>query len=130
MKTASAPFGVTPHPDGKRVFVSAAGAGKVHVLDTGANRIVAEFEACNGASSMALTPDGHKLYVTCGPANQVAVIDTSTYKRLAQVAVGVTPASVVVREPTPPSDGGELSAAPREIQGFLTDASGRAGSGA
>jgi YVTN family beta-propeller protein len=108
VKTASAPFGVTPHPDGKRVFVSAAGAGKVQVLDTSANRIVAEFEACNGPSSMALTPDGHKLYVTCGPANQVSVIDTSTYKRLAQVSVGVRPVSVVVRDPNPPSDGGDF----------------------
>jgi YVTN family beta-propeller protein len=66
VKTAKGPVGVTVHPDGKRVFVSAAGAGKVQVLDTSANRIVADFEVGNGPSSMAFTPDGHKLYVTCG----------------------------------------------------------------
>jgi YVTN family beta-propeller protein len=37
VKTASAPFGVAPHPDGKRVFVSAADAGKVQVLDISVN---------------------------------------------------------------------------------------------
>lgn len=105
VRTAAAPSVVTPHPDGKRVFVSTAAAGKVQVLDTSLNRIVGEFEACSGPSGMASTPDGHKLYVTCGPANQVAVIDTSTYKRLAQVAVGVNPAHVVVSEPPPPEGG-------------------------
>ena len=107
VKTAGAPVGVTPHPDGKRVFVSAAGAEKVQVLDTSSNKFIAEVEVGGGPSSMALTPDGHKLYVSCGRANQVSVIDTSTYKRLAQVAVGVAPANVVLGEAVPPPDGGE-----------------------
>jgi len=38
---------------------------------------------------------------------RLSVIDTSTYKLLAEVAVGVAPASVVIREPPPPPDGGE-----------------------
>jgi YVTN family beta-propeller protein len=108
VRTASSPFGVTPHPDGKRVFVSAPGAGKVQVLDTSADRIVAEFDACKGSSSMALTPDGHKLYVACGPANQVLIFEASSYKRLAQLTVGVTPVSIVIREPNPPAGGSDF----------------------
>ena len=93
------------HPDRKRLFVSARGAGTIQVIDTTANKIAAEFEACNDASGMAVTPDGGKLYVTCGPANQVSVIDTSTYKRIAQIAVGTAPSGVALSEPPPPLDG-------------------------
>jgi YVTN family beta-propeller protein len=103
----SAPFGFALHPEGKRVFVSAPGAGKVHVLDTGSNAIVAELDACQGASRMALTPDGSKLYVTCGPANEVAVIDTATSRRLARVPVGVTPSHIAVRDANTQSEDAE-----------------------
>jgi YVTN family beta-propeller protein len=72
------------------------------VLDTSANRIVAEFEVDDGPSSMAVTPDGRKLYVTRGPANRVSVVDASSYKPLAQVSVGVRPVSIMVSESNPP----------------------------
>jgi YVTN family beta-propeller protein len=90
---------VAVHPDGKRVFVSAANAARMLVLDVESNRFIANVEVGAGPSNMAFTPDGSKLYVACSRSNEVSVIDTSTYKRIQNVSVGAQPYGIVISEP-------------------------------
>jgi YVTN family beta-propeller protein len=90
---------VAVHPDGKRVFVSAANAASVQVLDVESNRFIANVEVGAGPSNMALTPDGSKLYVACSRSNEVSVIDTSTYKRIQNVPAVAQPYGIVISDP-------------------------------
>jgi len=90
---------VAVHPDGKRIFVSAANAASVQVLDVESNRFIANVQVGAGPSNMALIPDGSKLYVACSRSNEVSVIDTSTYKRIQNVPVGAQPYGIVISDP-------------------------------
>jgi YVTN family beta-propeller protein len=62
---------VTAHPDGKRIFVSATGAGTVQAIDMTTNKIVAELEACDGPSDVGPTPSGSNL----PPSPRLRILD-------------------------------------------------------
>ncbi len=86
------PMDVVASPDGKSLFVLAADAGQILVVDVAGGK-VAKTIACPAApTGLALSADGAKLYVTCGGVKGTAcVIDAASGQVAATIPVGHTP---------------------------------------
>jgi len=88
------PTGVAVNSAANRLYVAdnefgMPGAGKVSVIDTSSNTVIATV-ATTGTTPLgaALTPDGTRLYVAHFDSNTVSVIDTSTNSLVTTISMG------------------------------------------
>jgi YVTN family beta-propeller protein len=80
--TAAKPYGLTFDRAGKRIFVSAALAGKLQVFSADSLQLLAEVPTDKRCWHFTFTPDDSKILLACGRSNNVVVIDASSYKKL------------------------------------------------
>ena len=125
LKTAvtvpNAPSGLAISADGRRLYVTCAEpSSQVCVVDTTANRIVAELPA-DTASAPLLTPDGKTLFVCNRFDNEVAIFNLDGKRGPCRIAVRREPIAadltkdgefllVANRLPTAPSDADYIAA--------------------
>jgi YVTN family beta-propeller protein len=101
-RVIGAPIAVGPYPsavaitpDGERAYV--ADGGGATVIDTAANRVVAQVPMVDGAFAIAITPDGKRAYAADYNQNNVSVIDTATNQLIgAPITVGSGPVAVAI----------------------------------
>jgi DNA-binding beta-propeller fold protein YncE len=80
--TGAKPYGVAFDREGKRIFVSAAQAGKLQVFSADTLQLLAEAPTGKRCWHFTFTPDDSKILLTCGRSNNIVVIDASSYKPL------------------------------------------------
>jgi len=85
------PYAVLPSKDGKRLFVSEWGGGKVATVDAGSLQIVSRWEVQPHPTEMALSPDEKTLFVACANSNAVSVLDASTGQPLETISTALYP---------------------------------------
>jgi YVTN family beta-propeller protein len=78
--TAAKPYGVAFDRAGKRIFVSAALAGKLQVFSADSLQLLAEVPTGKRCWHFTFTPDDSKILLACGRSNNVVVIDANSYK--------------------------------------------------
>jgi YVTN family beta-propeller protein len=78
--TAAKPYGVAFDRAGKRIFVSAAQAGKLQVFSADSLQLLAEVPTGKRCWHFTFTPDDSRILLACGRSNNVVVIDASSYK--------------------------------------------------
>jgi len=80
--TAAKPYGLTFDRAGKRIFVSAALAGKLQVFSADSLQLLAEVPTDKRCWHFTFTPDDSKILLACGRSNNVVVVDANAYKKL------------------------------------------------
>ncbi len=83
--TAAKPYGVAFDRAGKRIFVSAAQAGKLQVFSADSLQLLAEVPTGKRCWHFTFTPDDSKILLACGRSNNIVVIDANTYKPLGPI---------------------------------------------
>jgi YVTN family beta-propeller protein len=78
--TAAKPYGLAFDRAGKRIFVTAALAGKLQVFSADSLQLLAEAPTGKRCWHFTFTPDDSKILLACGRSNNVVVIDVSSYK--------------------------------------------------
>ncbi len=78
--TAAKPYGLAFDRAGKRIFVSAAQAGKLQVFSADSLQLIAEVPTGKRCWHFTFTPDDSKILLACGRSNNVVVVDANTYK--------------------------------------------------
>jgi YVTN family beta-propeller protein len=78
--TAAKPYGVAFDRAGKRIFVSAALAGKLQVFAADSLQLLAEVHTGKRCWHFTFTPDDSRILMACGRSNNVVVIDATSYK--------------------------------------------------
>ena len=78
--TAAKPYGVAFDRAGKRIFVSAALAGKLQVFSADSLQLLAEVPTGKRCWHFTFTPDDSRILLACGRSNNVVVIDAVSYK--------------------------------------------------
>ena len=78
--TAAKPYGVAFDHTGKRIFVSAALAGKLQVFSADSLQLLAEVPTGKRCWHFTFTPAGSEILLACGRSNNVVIIDANTYK--------------------------------------------------
>ena len=78
--TAAKPYGLAFDRAGKRIFVSAALAGKLQVFSADSLQLLAEMPTGKRCWHFTFTPDDSKILIACGRSNNVVVIDANSYK--------------------------------------------------
>ena len=90
------PMGITVHPDGSTVFVTAGSFGHLFLLDPAKNTTIASFEVGQRPWGVALLPDGKTAFTANGPSNDVSVIDLATRTVLKKIPAGQRPWGIAV----------------------------------
>ena len=85
------PYTCLPGPDGRTVFVSLWGGGKVLVLDAKSLDSIGEIPVGEHPNAMVLSPDGRRLFVACANTNAVWVVDVPTRTAKEQIAIALSP---------------------------------------
>jgi YVTN family beta-propeller protein len=80
--TAAKPYGLAFDRAGKRIFVSAAQAGKLQVFSADSLQLLSEAPTGKRCWHFTFTPDDSKILLACGRSNNVVVIDANSYKPL------------------------------------------------
>jgi DNA-binding beta-propeller fold protein YncE len=83
--TAAKPYGVSYDRAGKRIFVSAALAGKLQVYSADSLQLLAEVPTGKRCWHFTFTPDDSKILLACGRSNNLVVIDANSYKPLGTI---------------------------------------------
>jgi YVTN family beta-propeller protein len=83
--TAAKPYGVAFDRAGKRIFVSAAAAGKLQVFSADSLQLIAEAPTGKRCWHFTFTPDDSKILLACGRSNNVVVIDATSYKPIGTI---------------------------------------------
>jgi YVTN family beta-propeller protein len=83
--TAAKPYGVSFDRAGKRIFVSAAQAGKLQVFSADSLQLLAEVPTGKRCWHFTFTPDDSKILLACGRSNNVVVIDATSYKPISTI---------------------------------------------
>ena len=78
--TAAKPYGLAFDRAGKRIFVSAALAGKLQVFSADSLQLLAEVPTGKRCWHFTFTPDDSRILLACGRSSNVVVIDVSSYK--------------------------------------------------
>lgn len=78
--TAAKPYGLSFDRAGKRIFVSAALAGKLQVFSADSLQLLAEVPTGKRCWHFTFTPDDSRILLACGRSNNVVVIDANSYK--------------------------------------------------
>ena len=80
--TAAKPYGVAFDRSGKRIFVSAAAAGKLQVFSADSLQLLAEVPTGQRCWHFTFTPDDSRILLACGRSNNIVVVDANNYKKL------------------------------------------------
>jgi YVTN family beta-propeller protein len=83
--TAAKPYGLTFDRAGKRIFVSAALAGKLQVFSADSLELLAEVPTGKRCWHFTFTPDDSRILLACGRSNNIVVIDANSYKPVATI---------------------------------------------
>jgi WD40 repeat protein len=83
--TAEKPYGLAFDRAGKRIFVSAAAAGKLQVFSADSLQLLAEVPTGKRCWHFTFTPDDSKVLLACGRSNNIVVIDANSYKPLGTI---------------------------------------------
>jgi len=83
--TAEKPYGVAFDRAGKRIFVSAAQAGKLQVFSADSLQLLAEVPTGKRCWHFTFTPDDSKILLACGRSNNIVVIDANSYKAVSTI---------------------------------------------
>jgi YVTN family beta-propeller protein len=83
--TAAKPYGVAFDRAGKRIFVSAAQAGKLQVFSADSLKLLSEVPTGKRCWHFTFTPDDSKILLACGRSNSVVVIDATSYKPISTI---------------------------------------------
>jgi YVTN family beta-propeller protein len=96
--TPAMPHGIYPSRDGKRLYVSDRGAGKVSVVSVATNRIVDTWTVPGGGSPDmgGLSADGRTLWLSGRYDGEVYGWNTLTGKLIARIHVGGSPHGLLV----------------------------------
>ena len=78
--TAAKPYGLAFDRAGKRIFVSAALAGKLQVFSADSLQLLAEVPTGKRCWHFTFTPDDSRILLACGRSNNVVVVDANSYK--------------------------------------------------
>ncbi|MGA7685351.1 MAG: hypothetical protein WCC32_15975 [Terriglobales bacterium] len=78
--TGAKPYGLAFDRAGKRIFVSAALAGKLQVFAADSLQLLAEVPTGKRCWHFTFTPDDSKILLACGRSNNVVVVDANAYK--------------------------------------------------
>ena len=78
--TAAKPYGLAFDRAGKRIFVSAAQAGKLQVFSADSLQLLAEVPTGKRCWHFTFTPDDSRILLACGRSNNIVVIDANSYK--------------------------------------------------
>ncbi len=82
--------------DHSLLFISNFYSNKIHILDTGTDKIVHEITALNSPEEAVLSKSGKLLYVVNFGSKKITVYDAATYQKLKQeYSVGNKPIGVV-----------------------------------
>ena len=93
----SNPIGVAVTPNGAFVYVVSSGPGKVLVISTLTNKVVATITVgTNVPIAVAISPDGSHAYVTNNNANTVSVIQTTNNTVVKTINVSAGPFGATV----------------------------------
>ena len=90
------PMGMALTKDGSKLYVSTGRGKSVLVIDTGAGKVVGNFEVGQRPWGIALSPDEKLLFTANGPSNDVSIVDLATKSILKKVKVGDRPWGVAV----------------------------------
>ena len=85
ISTAAKPYGESFDRSGKRIFVSAAAAGKLQVFDADSLNLVAEIPIGRRCWHFTFTPDDSKILMACGRSNNIVIVDPSGYKQIGTI---------------------------------------------
>jgi YVTN family beta-propeller protein len=80
--TAAKPYGLTYDRTGKRIFVSAALAGKLQVFSADSLELLAEVPTGQRCWHFTFTPDDSRILLACGRSNNIVVVDANSYKKV------------------------------------------------
>ena len=80
--TAAKPYGLAFDRAGKRIFVSAAQAGKLQVFAADSLQLLAEVRTGQRCWHFTFTPDDSKILLACGRSNNIVVVDANSYKEI------------------------------------------------
>ena len=80
--TAAKPYGLTFDRAGKRIFVSAAQAGKLQVFSADSLQLLAEVPTGQRCWHFTFTPDDSRVLLACGRSNNIVVVDASSYQKI------------------------------------------------
>jgi YVTN family beta-propeller protein len=80
--TAAKPYGLTYDRAGKRIFVSAALAGKLQVFSADSLELLAEVPTGQRCWHFTFTPDDSRILLACGRSNNIVVVDANSYKKI------------------------------------------------
>jgi YVTN family beta-propeller protein len=80
--TAAKPYGLAFDRAGKRIFVSAALAGKLQVFAADSLQLLAEVPTGQRCWHFTFTPDDSRILLACGRSNNVVVVDANSYKKI------------------------------------------------
>jgi YVTN family beta-propeller protein len=80
--TAAKPYGLAFDRAGKRIFVSAALAGKLQVFAADTLQLLAEVPTGQRCWHFTFTPDDSRILLACGRSNNIVVVDANSYKKI------------------------------------------------
>lgn len=83
-------------PDGRRLYVADRSAQTISVVDTVAQKTIANVPVGHAPSGIAITPDGKTLWVANSDDNTIQAVDTATLRAAKPIAVGVHPRQVAI----------------------------------
>jgi YVTN family beta-propeller protein len=85
------PYTCVLSADGRKLYVSLWGGGKVLELSTATLAVVAEFQVGEHPNAMSISPDGQRLFVACANTNAVWVLDLQSRKATEQISIALYP---------------------------------------
>jgi YVTN family beta-propeller protein len=83
--TGAKPYGLSFDRAGKRIFVSAAMAGKLQVFAADSLQLLAETTTGKRCWQFTFTPDDSRILLACGRSNNVVVVDANSYKSIGTI---------------------------------------------
>jgi len=93
--TAAKPYGLAFDRAGKRIFVSAALAGKLQVFSADSLQLLAEVPTGQRCWHFTFTPDDSRILLACGRSNNIVVVDANSYKKIQSIEGFTLPWGIV-----------------------------------
>ena len=97
--SGNSPQAVAVSPDGTRAYVAyrtAAGAGRVSVINTANNKVVATVNVGSSPQDVAVSPLDNRVYVANNGSSSVSVINPAANNSVSTINVGSFPTSLAV----------------------------------
>jgi PQQ-dependent catabolism-associated beta-propeller protein len=92
------PVGLVLSPDEKRLYVATGRGNGVAVIDTVAQRVVANVPAGERVWGIAISKDGRKLYAANSLSNTISVIDTASLRVVNTIKTGDGPWGLAISD--------------------------------